>query len=174
MKIAITGKMCSGKSSIANVLLEKDSRFKIYSFGQKVKDVAKDLFDMKEKNRTLLTSIGTKMRDIDPDVWINYLIRQTKDHSHCIVDDLRYQNEYEALSKAGFKIIQLTIDPKTQEERIKKVYPKNYQDHLNNRDHLSERNEFQWFENDNPLMIDSGKETIEIIIEKINLYIDIK
>ena len=28
MKIAITGKMCSGKSSLANILLESDSRFK--------------------------------------------------------------------------------------------------------------------------------------------------
>ena len=60
MKIAITGKMCSGKSTIADVLMEKDDRYQIYSFGQKVKDVAKDLFDMKEKDRTLLTSIGTK------------------------------------------------------------------------------------------------------------------
>ena len=104
MKIAITGKMCSGKSSLANILLESDSRFKIYSFGQKVKDVAKDLFDMQEKDRTLLTSIGTKMREINSDVWINYVLKQCKDQTHCIIDDLRYQNEYEALVKSGFKI----------------------------------------------------------------------
>mgnify|MGYP001246618456 CR=1 FL=1 len=101
-QIAITGKMCSGKSSIANVLMEKDNRYQIYSFGRKVKDVAKDLFDMKDKDRTLLTSIGTKMREINPDVWINYVLKQTQDQTHCIVDDLRYQNEYEALSNAGF------------------------------------------------------------------------
>ena len=94
MKIAITGKMCSGKSSIANLLVEGDNRFQIYSFGQKVKDVAKDLFDMQEKDRTLLTSIGTKMREINPDVWVNYVIRQTERQTYCIVDDLRYQNEY--------------------------------------------------------------------------------
>tara|TARA_Y100001980_G_C14348208_1_gene160100 strand:- start:23 stop:541 length:519 start_codon:yes stop_codon:yes gene_type:complete len=171
MKIAITGKMCSGKSSIASVLLESDDRYQIYSFGRKVKDVAKDLFDMKEKDRTLLTSIGTKMREINPDVWINYVLKQTRNETHCIVDDLRYQNEYEALSNAGFKIIQLTLDPKIQEERIKKVYPINYKDHLKNRGHLSEKNEFQWLEKDSPLIVDSGKETILQIIDKINEYL---
>lgn len=171
MKIAITGKMCSGKSSLANILLESNSRFKIYSFGQKVKDVAKDLFNMQEKDRTLLISIGTKMREIDPDVWINYVLKQCKDQTHCIVDDLRYQNEYEALVKSGFKIIQLKVDPITQGERIKIVYPNNYEDHFKNRNHLSEKNEFQWLENDNPLIIDSGKETLDTIMFKINSFI---
>tara|TARA_B110001450_G_C17556167_1_gene454745 strand:+ start:354 stop:875 length:522 start_codon:yes stop_codon:yes gene_type:complete len=171
MKIAITGKMCSGKSSLANILLESNSNFQIYSFGQKVKDVAKDLFDMKEKDRSLLISIGTKMREIDPDVWINYILKQTKDKTHCIVDDLRYQNEYEALSKSGFKIIQLKLDPVIQEERIKIVYPHNYKDHLENINHLSERNEFIWLDDDNPLIIDSGKETIQSILLKVHTFI---
>lgn len=171
MKIAITGKMCSGKSSLANILSESDSRFQIHSFGRKVKDVAKDLFDMKEKDRSLLTSIGTKMREIDPDVWINYVLKQCEDKTHCIVDDLRYQNEYEALSKSGFKIIQLKVDPIIQEERIKLVYPNNYKDHLENRNHISEKNEFQWLEKDNPLIIDSGKESIESILEKVYSFI---
>jgi len=171
MKIAITGKMCSGKSTIASVISESNPNFKIYSFGKKVKDVAKDLFDMKEKDRTLLTTIGTKMRDIDPDVWTNYILKQTKDQEYCIVDDLRYQNEYEALHKAGFKIIQFKIDPEIQKERIKIVYPNNYQDHLNNLNHISEINDFQWYENDKPLIIDSGKETIESILIKIYSFI---
>ena len=73
MKIAITGKMCSGKSTLARIIKETNSNYVIYSFGQKVKDVAKDLFNMKEKDRSLLTSIGTKMREIDYEVWINYV-----------------------------------------------------------------------------------------------------
>jgi len=171
MKIAITGKMCSGKSTLANIIKETNSNYVIYSFGQKVKDVAKDLFNMKEKDRSLLTSIGTKMREIDTEVWINYVINQTKDQTHCIIDDLRYQNEYEDLSKNGYKIIQLKIDSETQEERIKMVYPNNYKDHLNNRDHLSEKNEFQWL-NDNHLIIDSGKETILDIQDKVYSFIN--
>ena len=80
-------------------------------------------------------------------------------------------NEYEALSKAGFKIIQLTLDPEIQKRRIKKVYPNNYQDHFNNTNHISERNEFQWLKGDNPLIIDSGNENILDIMEKINNYL---
>ena len=171
MKIAICGKMCSGKSTLANTIMRMDSRYQIYSFGTKIKQLATELFNMKEKDRTLLTSIGTKMREINPDVWVNYVIRQTEGQTHCIVDDLRYQNEYEALSNAGFKIIQLTLNHEIQENRIKQVYPNNYEDHLKNRNHISERNEFQWFKEDNPLIVDSGKETILEIMEKINNYL---
>ena len=43
-------------------------------------EVASDLFDMNPniKDRSLLTSIGEKMRDINPDVWVNYVIKQTE------------------------------------------------------------------------------------------------
>ena len=172
MKIAITGKMCSGKSTLAQIIKETNSNYVIYSFGKKVKDVAKDLFNMKEKDRSLLTSIGTKMRDIDPEVWINYVINQSKDKSHCIVDDLRYQNEYEALHRNGYKIIQLVVDPEVQEKRIKEVYPDNYQDHLDNRNHISEINEFNWLSQDNVLIINSEEDKIFEIREKVLSFIN--
>lgn len=171
MKIAITGKMCSGKSTLAQIIKETDERFVIYSFGQKVKEVAKDLFNMKEKDRSLLTSIGTKMREINYDVWVNYVINQTKNKTHCIVDDLRYQNEYEALHNNNFKIIQLVVDPDIQEKRIKDVYPNNYQDHLNNRNHISEKNEFNWLSKDNLLIINSDENAIFEIREKVLSFI---
>lgn len=169
MKIAITGKMCSGKSTIAQFIQSTDNQYQIFSFGKKVKEVASDLFKMnpEHKDRTLLTSIGTKMREIDPDIWTKYIIHQTKDTNFCIIDDLRYQNEYEYLIKNNFKIIQLIVSPEIQEERIKKIYPNNYQDHLNNRNHISEKNEFHWTENHLPdLIIDSSQsvQTIENII----------
>ena len=146
MKIAVTGKMCSGKTTLCNYLCELEPRFEIFSFGKKVKSVASDLFQMNPevKDRTLLTSIGQKMREIDPDVWVNYVISECKDTEYCLVDDLRYQNEYEALVNNGFKIIQLNISDELQESRIKMVYPNNYEDHLNNRCHPSELNKFNW------------------------------
>jgi len=170
MKIAITGKMCSGKSTVAQILSEEDERFKILSFGRKVKEVAQDLFDMRDKNRTLLVTIGTKMREIDPDVWTKYVLKQTKGLTHCIIDDLRYQNEYESLVKEGFKIIYLDIDPEIQENRIKINYPNNYEDHLKNRGHSSEQSIFNWLEGNNPLIIDSGKISIHQIILKIREF----
>ena len=87
------------------------------------------------------------------------------------MDDLRYQNEYEALHKNGYKIIQLVVDPNVQEERIKNVYPNNYQDHLNNRGHISEKNEFNWLSKDNLLIINSDEDKIIEIREKVLSFI---
>mgnify|MGYP001210965865 CR=1 FL=1 len=174
MKIAITGKMCSGKSTIAKFIKSHNHQYQIFSFGKKVKEVASDLFKMdpNHKDRTLLTSIGTKMREIDPDVWTKYMIHQTKDIQFCIIDDLRYQNEYEHLIKNDFKIIQLLVSPEIQEERIKQIYPNNFQDHLNNRNHISEKNEFHWCENHSPDLIIDTSQSVQIIENIILQFIN--
>ena len=165
MRIAVTGKMCSGKTTLCNYLCSVEPRFQIFSFGRKVKDCATDLFGMNPlvKDRPLLTSLGQKMREIDSEVWINYVIKQCSDIEFCLVDDLRYQNEYEALVKNGFKIIQLEVSDELQEKRIREIYPDNFEDHLSARTHLSEQNKFQWLTNDHPhLCIDSGINLDEI------------
>jgi dephospho-CoA kinase len=165
MKIAVTGKMCSGKTTLCNYLCSVEPRFQIFSFGKKVKEVATDLFGMDPltKDRPLLTSLGQKMREIDSEVWLDYVIQQCQDKEFCLVDDLRYQNEYEALVKNGFKIIQLNLSDELQEKRIREVYPDNFEDHLINRTHLSERNTFQWLNEEHPhLSIDSSEDINEI------------
>tara|TARA_Y100001958_G_C21230745_1_gene556462 strand:+ start:776 stop:1291 length:516 start_codon:yes stop_codon:yes gene_type:complete len=156
MKIAICGKMCSGKSTIANMLKEYDDRFEIFSFANKIKVLANELFnmDLKNKDRSLMIAIGSKMREIDPDVWVNYIIKETKDKEFCIIDDLRFQNELDILEKNDWKIISLNISQELQIERIKNLYKDNYEDHFKNRNHLSEK-DFLIFK-DNPLIIDSS------------------
>ena len=57
-------------------------------------------------------------------------MEQTKDIEYCLVDDLRYQNEYEALIKNGLQIIQLQVSDELQELRIKEIYPENYKINL--------------------------------------------
>jgi len=138
MKIAIHGKMCYGKTTLANIIKQLDNSYEILSFGQKVKDIAKDLFNMQNKDRTLLTSIGTKMREIDSDVWANYTIEKAKDYDKVIIDDLRYQNEHDLCMKNGYKIIVLTLPKDIQIERLKTCYPDNYMDHIENSEHESE------------------------------------
>jgi dephospho-CoA kinase len=150
MKIAITGKMCSGKTTLCNQFVSLEPRFEVFSFGKKIKNMATELFDMNplKKDRSLLIAIGAKMREIDSEVWINYVLKQTENKEFCIIDDLRYQNEYEALAKHGFLIIQLNISRDLQVKRIKELYPDNYQDHIENINHLSESNQFKWQEDD--------------------------
>ena len=135
MKIAIYGPMCSGKSTVANIINEHDNRYKIYSFGQKIKDLAVELFDMEGKNRSLLITIADKMRDIDKDIWVKYIMKQVKDKDNCIIDDLRFQNELNYLK--GWKIICLTTPLDIRLERLKKLYD-NHDDHVKNMKHKSE------------------------------------
>ena len=175
MKFAITGPMCSGKSTIANLLKTLNKELEIYSFGKKIKDIAHELFNMDGnlKDRTLLINIADKMRDIDPDIWAKYIIKQTNKKEHCIIDDLRFQNELDLLEEDGEWIyIILNINVVTRLNRLKQLYPDNYNDHIKNMNHLSEKGEVQCKNTSKLLYIDSNdsseniKYNIEYFINK--------
>ena len=140
MKIAICGKMCSGKSTLANHIMRTFPGYQKYSFAKRVKELCVELFGMTGKDRDLLITFANKMREIDPKVWINQVLQETKDKTNCIIDDVRYQNEVDALIKDGWKIIQLHIPYELQKKRIIKTYPDNYLEHLEKINHLSEQN----------------------------------
>jgi hypothetical protein len=78
------------------------------------------------------------MRDIDKDVWIDYIIKKHKDTENIIIDDVRYSNEIMALIENGYFLIKLVISPKLQEKRIKDLYKNSSDKHLINRNHPSE------------------------------------
>ena len=140
MKIAIAGKMCSGKSTSAMYFQKLNNRFQIFSFAKKVKEIAVDLFGMTNKDRTLLTSIGKKMRDIDPDVWANYTVKETQNCEFAVIDDLRHFNEYRILKEQGWKIIKLEISDQLQEQRLLSIStPEQFQNHQSNKNDISEQ-----------------------------------
>ena len=92
MKLAITGIMCCGKSTIANYLVEKYN-YKKFSFADVLKKFAVDIFDMKGKDRKLLQDFGTKMKEIDKCIWIKSLDKKIKDISdNIVIDDLRFKD----------------------------------------------------------------------------------
>lgn len=130
MKIAICGVMCSGKTTIANYIKKKLNNVTILSFADKIKELAYDLFDMKEKDRKLLIQIGQKLKEIDDKVWIKYTIKQSNLSENIIIDDLRFQNELDELIKNDFILIKLIITPELQLERLKKTYPDTWQNHI--------------------------------------------
>lgn len=146
MKVAICGKICSGKSSLAKYIQKSDSRFKILSYGQKVKDISTELFNMTIKDRTLIINVASKMREINPDVWSNYVLKKSKDFEYCIIDDLRFQNELDGLinDDSDWIFIKLIISKELQTKRIKLLYPDNYKDHIDNDNHQSEKLDFDF------------------------------
>lgn len=120
MKLAITGIMCCGKSTIANYLVEKYN-YKKFSFADVLKKFAVDIFDMKGKDRKLLQDFGTKMKEIDKCIWIKSLDKKIKDISdNIVIDDLRFKDEENYLKSIGFKILKLDIDNDLQNNRLKK------------------------------------------------------
>ena len=147
MKFAIHGPMCSGKTTISEIIKEYDSEYKTYSFGGKVKDIARDLFKMEGKDRSLLIGVASKMREIDPDVWAKYVVSDIESDKgeKCIIDDLRFQNEADYLT--GWIFISLTTPKDVRIKRIKELYPNNYEDHIKNMDHISETDSIKLPEN---------------------------
>ena len=147
MKFAIHGPMCSGKTTITEIIKEYDSEYKTYSFGGKVKDIARDLFKMEGKDRSLLIGVASKMREIDPDVWAKYVVSDIESDKgeKCIIDDLRFQNEADYLT--GWIFISLTTPKDVRIKRIKELYPNNYEDHIKNMDHISETDSIKLPEN---------------------------
>uniref|UniRef100_A0A6C0J110 Uncharacterized protein n=1 Tax=viral metagenome TaxID=1070528 RepID=A0A6C0J110_9ZZZZ len=161
MKIAVFGKMASGKTYISKSLALRYN-LEIYSFGDKVKELAKELFMMKDKDRKLLQILADKMKEINPDVWVNYLIEKIKDKDNVIIDDLRFPDEALELENLGFTIIGLDIDQDTQLKRLKKKYPQNYHRHLENLHHTSE---IQFKNIDADFRIYSNEKTLATIIK---------
>jgi dephospho-CoA kinase len=123
MKIAIAGKMGSGKSLLAKQFIEKYN-FKHVSFAYGVKKVAMDVFGLNEeeafgekKDRVLLQKIGNTMRQVDDMVWIKLALRESN-VDNVVIDDVRYKNEYQALKDAGFIMVKVMAPESTRQNRL--------------------------------------------------------
>ena len=134
MKIAICGKMASGKTTVAQSLEE----FQVLSLAGEVKRVGRELFGMKEKDRPLLQQIGMKMREIRESVWLDALIRESEKHKLVVCDDVRFINEAKTLKEHGWTLIKLVITNDLQKQRLQNTYPDDWEVHWNNRKDASE------------------------------------
>tara|TARA_B100000925_G_scaffold285373_1_gene261618 strand:+ start:52 stop:576 length:525 start_codon:yes stop_codon:yes gene_type:complete len=139
MKIAFIGKICSGKSTLAQYLKDNHN-YDILSFGEPVKRYAKDIFGLDNKNRIIIQDFAQKVKEIDFDVWVKYLIRNFKNisNTNIVIDDLRFPNEYKALKNENFVFIKLDIDKELQVKRIKKIYRDSWETHIQRLDNISE------------------------------------
>ena len=170
MKIAICGKMCSGKSTLANYIISSYPGYQKYSFAGKVKELCSELFDMEGKNRELLINFANKMRDIDENVWVKQVLKQTANKYNCIIDDVRYQNEVDALIEDGWSFIQLNVPNELQKKRIMRLYPDNYQQHFNYINHISEKNNFVFPEGYPQLVLDTSENNYHKNIQEVESF----
>ena len=136
MRIAISGKMCSGKSSLKEFLINKLARvkeldsnnssipIKELSFGKPIKEMYTTYFPYNHnKDRKAYQSIGDTFRNINNDVFVEYLVSQCDNNKIIIVDDLRFKNEMRILKDNGFVTIRINVDEELQKERFSNLYP---------------------------------------------------
>lgn len=135
VKIALTGRMRSGKDAVAAHLTQQYG-FVRFAFGDELKRYAHKLFDVPHdsKPRELYQWFGQTMRQRDPEIWvrklfeiINVRIRSheilTKylgvdDVCNIVVTDARQPNEYERLRAEGFVIIRVNASDETRIQRM--------------------------------------------------------
>lgn len=131
--IGISGKMCSGKDTAAQYLIERYGGFRM-AFADELKRIAAHLFrvDPVQKDdhtREVLQRMGVAMRDIDENVWVNALIREAKDvaewygHKYCYVPDVRFPNEVQGIVNNYGSVIRLDPSESVRQARVFTLYP---------------------------------------------------
>ncbi len=142
MRLALCGKMASGKTTIAEYL-EAEVGFERFSLAKAVKEYANFLFDIPEghKDRLAYQKVGDGGRKkLYENIWIDTLLQQVSKSNPklVVVDDVRYLNEVKILKSAGWIIVKIEIDDTLQVERLKETYPLDWEIHANARNHPSE------------------------------------
>lgn len=85
-------------------------------------------------DREKLIAVANAARSVDPDVWLNSLLREFESHTSLravVVDDCRFPNEYWGLKGRGFVTVRIEADPELRESRLKAngKYVEGYLDH---------------------------------------------
>lgn len=125
IKIALTGKMRSGKSVISRLLHEKHGFYYQLSFGDKLKSLAHSIFPWipeEPKPRELYQFMNT-MREFDEDVWVKQLEEYyefvlTREPTGIVIDDVRQQNEFEWARDNGFIVVRVDTTDDLRKQRI--------------------------------------------------------
>lgn len=148
-RIAIIGKMRSGKSEIAN-RLSVIYGYTQLSFASKMKRIADELFlgsdkypiekiygecpfsdDGKyvkdiRKPRRLYQDVGEKMRELDEMVWVRQVetlmhgYEDFKSHKGVVIDDMRLPVEYEWAKANDFIFIRVNADDEVRKKRMER------------------------------------------------------
>lgn len=122
--VFLVGKQRTGKDTVADLLVQHFGFTKM-SLADKVKEVARDLFDMKGKDRGLLIQIGTKMREIQEDVWLEYLLNKTHPKTPIVIPDVRFPNEFKTLKDMG--AISVRVDASVDVRKFREGYDEEFE-----------------------------------------------
>lgn len=126
--IGLTGSMGAGKSTAADIIKKVAYPAKVIKFAQPLYDIQEYIQARcglpQYKDRRLLQWLGTEYgRSIDHNLWVNIWKEDATEYLErnqdaiVIVDDIRFDNEAQAVRDLGGKVIKLY----TTVERIEKI-----------------------------------------------------
>lgn len=129
-RIAFAGPMCSGKTTLANFLVE-DYHYNRVNFARLLKETAAKLYGAVSKDdegRKLLQEFADDLKKWDPNLFTTHLLLDVQKFQRdvlplVVLDDLRFKHEYDALKKNGFTIIGVHCQEDVRMERIRNLYP---------------------------------------------------
>lgn len=138
MKIALFGKIRSGKDTAGKILIEEHG-FNRFAFGDGIGTIIQEYFPeawVGGKPRRYYQHIGQQLRVLNEDVWVNYLLNKVRSESmshlqehhkngvvapsfNVVVTDGRQVNEATRLKAEGYLIIKVTTPDEIRIERMK-------------------------------------------------------
>ena len=126
-KIAITGKIRSGKDEVARYL-NLHHEYSHYKFSYLITKHLIELYpekDLSRKQRSLYQWYGQMVRSVDKDVLVNAVFRRIANDyfmdqvKKIVISDLRQPNEYNRLIDENFTILRVNSDRQLREYRAK-------------------------------------------------------
>lgn len=133
MIIGLTGKMGAGKSAVAELMLANHGYNYgfLYKFAQPMYDIHNYACEvigqpLVPKDRKLLQFLGTEWgRGKDENLWVNLWYEKVAKRNYefegellIIADDVRFDNEAQAIKKLGGKVIYVDTDEAIRGQRI--------------------------------------------------------
>ena len=182
MKVAICGPMASGKTTIADYLVEHHGFVKL-SFATGVKAMGAKIIETMidegilppeaagKKHRAVLQAIGAEGRRLRPTIWIEDALNQADSHENVVIDDMRYINEAKLAHDQGFVNVRLCISENLQKSRLQRTYPDDWESHWGARADSSEQEIYQ-IPIDHmkaELIVEDGPHCIEQILDLLGL-----
>lgn len=107
----------AGKDASADYICDNYGFTKL-AFADGIKEIARKYFNNTYKDRQLYILIGEKMREINPNVWIEYTLRRAENIENCVISDCRQEREYYHAVNAGFLPVKILCNKPKAIDRL--------------------------------------------------------
>lgn len=142
--VAIVGEFCSGKTTLADYLVEHHGYTRV-SFAKRLKEVAAAVYNGGEpiikhlnyevkqaegyvqlSGRSVLQQLGQSVKALDDHFWIRWLLSDIDSGEYgdgpYVSDDTRFPYESDALRSRGFLIVRLSTPTHVRMARYEQLY----------------------------------------------------